>query len=210
MKRRQRLGSKIHKEKITPHTKIIGIVGTHLGVGVTHTGLMIAYYLGGVVGDKTAFVECNSSGDMSRLKETYQWSKEESDCFTFYRTTCYENVSKGRLTDILLEGYQWIIIDFGVEWQDMQEELAQCNMKLIVGSGAPWHQNKLVLLGQKYLSLFNKEDWRILMPYTRKDIRKRVQEAIGLSKDIEEVPFDVNPLDSTKEIAEFMYVLGCW
>lgn len=209
MKRRHRLGLKILEEKYTRHTKMIGIVGTHPGVGVTHTGLMIAHYLGGILGEKTAFIEYNSSGDMSRLRNTYQWSKEDTSCFTFYHTTCYENVSKDKLFSVLHEGYQWVIIDFGTAWEDIQDELGQCYLKLVIGSGAAWHQQKLIQLAQKYPSLINAEDWKILMPYSKRDIRKRVKEAMGISKDIVEVPFDINPLDSRKELVDFISLIGC-
>ena len=48
---------------------MIGVAGSSPGVGVTHFSIMIASYLSGVLGKRTALLEENKSGDFARLFE---------------------------------------------------------------------------------------------------------------------------------------------
>ena len=64
--------------------QVIGLMGVHHGAGVTHTGLLLAFYMGEELGKRTAFLECNNHHDMILVQEAYEWSREAADNFTFH------------------------------------------------------------------------------------------------------------------------------
>jgi len=144
--------------------EIIGIIGTSHGVGVTHTGLMLAFYMGEELGRKTAYLECNDHHDMSRIQSAYEWSREETQSFSFQQITCYKEVSEKRITEILSDNYECFILDFGTNFMSNREEFLRCSTKIVIGGQAKWCQQKLSHFINTVQAIRGNENWIYLIP----------------------------------------------
>lgn len=155
---------KINNKYHLGEREIIGLIGTHHGVGVTHTGLMLAFYLGEELGRRTAFVECNDHHDMIRIFKAYEWQQDEKGTFFYHRITCYEGVKPGRIAEILGEAYQCVVLDFGTDYRANKEEFLRCNTKIVVGGRSPWDIQKLEQFMNRVETCLQREDWRFVIP----------------------------------------------
>lgn len=144
--------------------EIIGLIGTHHGVGVTHTGLMLAFYLGEELGRRTAFVECNDHHDMKRIFKAYEWQQDEEGSFFYHRITCYEEVRPGRIAEVLGEAYQCVVLDFGTDYMANRDEFMRCSTKIVVGGRSQWDIQKLDEFMNRTKTCLQREDWRFVIP----------------------------------------------
>lgn len=158
------LMKKIYRTKNRIPTHKIGIIGTHRGAGVTYTALMLAFYMGEVLGKKTALLECNNHHDLIRIQNAYEWSYESSYSFSFHQITCYKEVTQKKLSDILGASYETLILDFGSDFITSKEGLLRCNTKVVIGSNAQWNQQKLEEFIQANICIGENESWIFLIP----------------------------------------------
>lgn len=150
--------------KLTQHgqgrfREVIGLIGTHHGTGVTHTGLLLAFYFGEELGKKTAFLECNRHGDMHLIEQAYEWSTREKDTFSFRRITCYKEVKSEQIPMILGEDYEYVILDFGIDLASNQDELLRCSTKIVVGGPSEWDVLKLKEFIGNAVQISGSEHW---------------------------------------------------
>jgi tRNA(Met) C34 N-acetyltransferase TmcA len=143
MKHKPMLLSKMSTGKRGRFREVIGLIGTHHGVGVTHTGLLLAFYFGEELGKKTALIECNGHRDMQRIEQAYEWGNEEDNTFSFRQITCYKEVKPDQIPQILGEDYEYVILDFGTDLTSNREELLRCSTKIVVGGQSEWDILKL-------------------------------------------------------------------
>lgn len=175
MKRKPILLKKLTRESRGRFREVIGLIGTHAGAGVTHTGLMLAFYLGEELGRKTAFLECNNHRDMSLIQKAYEWSNEEETSFCFRNITCFKNVLPDRVVDILGEDYEYVIIDFGTDLKGNRDEFLRCSMKAVVGGHSEWDVQKLLWFIKSYEILRGGEDWIYLIPQAGERLINRLK-----------------------------------
>jgi hypothetical protein len=75
---------------------------------------------------------------MMLIQNAYEWSREEAYSFSFRKVTCYRDVTKQQITEILGEDYECFILDLGADFIDSREEFLQCSTKIVkrpVGMG---------------------------------------------------------------------------
>jgi hypothetical protein len=143
MKQKPMLFKKLSRIGYQNSHEVIGIIGTHHGVGVTHTALMLAFYFGGELGRKTAILECNSNQDMELIREAYEWKYNEEGQFYFQNVTCYERVEKEEFFDILARDYECIIVDFGRGSDWTLQEFLRCTKRIVISGRSAWDLAKL-------------------------------------------------------------------
>ena len=143
MKHEPMLLTKLAQNNHGRFREVIGLIGTHHGVGVTHTGLLLAFYFGEELGKKTALLECNRHRDMQLIEQAYEWETDEKNTFSFRHITCYKEVKPGQIPRILSEDYEYVIMDFGTDLSSNLEELLRCTTKIIVAGRSEWDILKL-------------------------------------------------------------------
>ena len=183
--------------------KTIGIVGTHPGVGVTYTGIMISFFAGDELGRSAAYLECNSNRDMERLENIYQWEKQEVNSFYFQGVTIYKNVSMEKRFDLFMEEHDWIVMDFGSEFENNKIEFLRCDIKVVVGNYVDWNYGKLSRFMQSCNSFSGNETWIHLIPYANKVTVNKIKKET--ERIIYSVPFVENPLYLTDEVIKLFY-----
>jgi hypothetical protein len=189
---------RIYENKKSNSRQSIGIIGTHHGVGVTYTALMLAFYMGEELGKRTALLECNNHHDMGRIQNAYEWSREEEDSFSFHQITCYKEVTQDYLPDLLGMSYESFILDFGTDYAANREELLRCTNKIVIGGRTQWEQQKLIEFIETHLGVDNNEGWLYLIPCaSTRTIRYLEGELKHL---VYSVPFEKEPTLLSKDV----------
>ena len=164
MKRKPMLISKLERKVQGRGREVIGLIGTHRGVGVTYTGLMLAFYMGEEIGIKTAFLECNKHQDMRLIQKAYEWSEEEESFFSFHLITCYKEVTTKHISGISGEDYECLILDFGTDWEGNREEFLRCSTKIVVGGRSEWDIQKLERFAKVADASKGNDSWLYFIP----------------------------------------------
>ncbi len=201
MKHKPMLLAKAASSKQNVGREVIGLIGTHHGVGVTYTGLMLAFYMGEDLGKKTAYLECNQHHDMTLIYKAYEWTTKEDDSFSFHQVTCIKEVSKERLPQILADDYECIIIDFGTNFDANREEFMRCYRKIIVGGRSEWDLQKLTQFADNKKTIRGSDTWLYFIPQANnKRIRKIRNEGV---KRVYAVPVISEPTFPSHIISRF-------
>lgn len=182
--------------------KIIGLVGTHHGTGVTHTGLLLAFYLGEELGKRTALLECNGHGDMGLIREAYQWNSEAEEGFAYHRISCYQEVVPGQLVRLLGGDYEYVLLDFGTDLMKNREELLRCSIRIAVGGPSAWDLQKLGCFMESLDDIGGRDSWLYFIPRGRKEMIQKLQKK--MKQRIWEVPESPDPTRISRDVKLFM------
>ena len=195
MNKRQMLLDKIQSNrKLTK--KVIGIVGTHHGVGSTFTALMIAFYMGDILGCKTALIECHQSQDMNLIQKSYQWRSETSSSFSFQEVTCYKNITYDMLSELLCKDYDCFILDFGIDEPFDRLEWLRCDYKFVLAGRTDWEQLKLLTFFENDRVEDGNLPWTYLIPCAD---QSTISSLRRMSKrNIYAIAFEENPILPSK------------
>jgi hypothetical protein len=181
--------------------EVIGLIGTHHGAGVTHTGLMLAFYMGTELGKKTAFLECNMHLDMQYLQKAYDWSIETKDSFSFHRTTCYKEVSAGKVAEIMGADYECIIMDFGIDFLSGRDEFLRCSTKIVIGGDSEWDIPKLLKFSDMTKEISGSENWLYFIPRANNKTITKLRNEATLS--VWAVPTNDEPVVPSQDTNRF-------
>lgn len=171
--------------------EIIGMVGTRPGAGVTYTGLMLAFYMGEELGKKTAFLECNQHQDMELIQNSYEWSEEHTDSFSFGRITCYKEVGKNHLIDIFAEDYECFILDFGSDFGMNRNEYLRCGTKIVISGSSEWDIRKLMEFSFATENIRGSKSWLYFIPRVNEKTIARLSNEV--KRKVWAVPFTEEP-----------------
>ncbi len=201
MKSKPMLLRKLSAAKQNSNREAIGVIGTHHGAGTTYTGLMLAFYMGEVLGRKTAYLECNRHHDMALIQASYDWSSQEENFFTFHLVTCYKEVTRGQVSQILNEEYECVIFDFGINFAQNTEELLRCSMKVVIGGRSEWEQLKTIRFANMLKNMQGSDSWLYFIPLANS------KTIINMKKQIDgkvfSVPFTEEPVLLSRDIRRF-------
>ncbi|WP_343207856.1 hypothetical protein [Anaerolentibacter hominis] len=130
------LWSKIRREGTRVQKKMIGILGTGPGAGVTHTAIAVAMCLT-KRGEKTALLEMNHKGAFSILRQVLS-KEQENGWFCLKNTAFYPQVTRNRLPEVLNRSYSCFVLDFGCDEIWLRDEFLRCGTKIIIGDLSLW------------------------------------------------------------------------
>lgn len=201
LKRKPILFDKIVRSRQDRGREVIGLIGTHHGVGVTHTGLMLAFYMGEYLGKKTAYLECNNHQDMILIQKAYEWSKEEKHSFSFHKISCFPNVRSDHITDILSENYECIIFDFGTDVTANREEFLRCNTKIVIGGRSEWDIMKLKHYSEATKEIQGSNNWLCFIPQANSKIITSIKNEV--KRNVWAVPINLVPTMLSRETNQF-------
>lgn len=200
MKKNPILISNIVRGKKRTDKVVIGIVGTHTGVGVTHTGIMLSNYLSEHKSVKTAYLEMNEEDDFKHLLYAYERCTEETmeqNHFHINHTTYYKNVRDSELVTIFNEDFEYLILDFGTEFNKNRSEFLRCDIKLVIGSLTEWKRHELFEFVEENSEMPGFVHWKYLIVFGQKrDLRIASHE---LHTKLEWIGFEPDPYVLSKE-----------
>ena len=132
------------KQIVSLGKRVIGVVGTHPGAGVTHISLLLTFYLAEATGEPIAYLEYNRHGDCNRfLRRTA--NKEPPACGSGFggKVDLFPDITAEGLTELLNEEYGYYVIDFGCEFEECLAEYLRCKDKIVVAQLTEWRLDEL-------------------------------------------------------------------
>lgn len=123
------------------HGRIIGVVGTGRGVGVTHFCILLAEYIAIDKGSFVAILECNNHGDLKWMELNLYG--EGTHFFSFHNVDYYTGVVMDNLDDILKKEYRYLILDFGEKLSGKEKLINLCQKKILLGVESWWKKDAM-------------------------------------------------------------------
>lgn len=131
---------------------MIGVAGSSPGVGVTHFSIMIASYLSGVLGKRTALLEENKSGDFARLFEILSERsalKQDKGSCSVLEISFMKEAGPETFSDLANSEFDTVVIDFGHDFEAVRTKFQLCQRKFLVGSLAEWKIHSFLKLAEE-------------------------------------------------------------
>lgn len=185
-------------------TKVIGIIGTGRGTGVTHTCVMTAMFLGAVAGRRTALAEYNDSGCFRQagiiLKNNFR-----NKYATVTKTVSIYGSEERDIADIISAGYDCVVIDFGNDWNKVCSQFLMCSIKIVVGSTTWWKMHEFVGFLADTDGERSRKNWIFLSAFSiREGIRYLKKE---FKIEVRTIPFLADPMCLDGKSLEFFHGL---
>lgn len=170
------LYQRIAKRKFRKKTSVIGIYGIHRYVGVTHLTLLFAFYLSDVCGYKVIVIEASGKDDIGSLSKLYQVQTQciTKNTFLFRNVMFVGQASTYEIGDYRNSTYDYCILDLGGNYQYASNELMRCDLKLIVGSTAPWRQKSWYELEDILLNIKDLSSWCVIQNLSTKNRKVKI------------------------------------
>ncbi len=139
--------------------KVIGIVSGKRGEGVTTMAVSMAAYLSGVFRAKVALVEHNKNNDFSQIARAYYGETRDDEEFPLYKVDYYSHASSQKVSEILNRNYEYVVIDFGSDYQGSINEFMRCSKKIVMGSFCMWRYGEYLELCKFIETIEGAESW---------------------------------------------------
>lgn len=199
----------IGKRKNQLKREVIGILSTEPGCGCTHFSIMLANYLSNVKGYKVCIGECNESRAFERLEQTYEGNKDidsRTTSFRIFKVKYFKDIKVEEMPDLLNESYDYMVVDFGSDYNGKKEEFKRCQRKFIIGSLCDWKLSSYIRFLQETRKEFGRENWEFISISGDNVIRKELEKRY--KKYIHPVPFEDSPFFiSNKNLPFFKRIL---
>lgn len=192
----------VGKKEKKDSQKKLALVGMKHGVGTTHIGMLLANYFGQEKSVKTAYVEWNKTGAFSKLCESIYGYKKEVFCIQNVDYFAYQ--SEKELEQAVLEKYDYIIFDFGVELKNNKEKMRGCEETLFIGNLERWNKKDYVDF-QKQYDEYCGNLGKFVCNFGREDMIRQVEKTIH--KKINFIGYQPINQPLKGEIEQFFYSL---
>ena len=181
-------------------TKVIGILGSQKGDGVTTMSIAMANYLAEIMSMKTAIVECNETAAFERMKDNYMGKDASDNCFVVGKVTYYFSITMSDFFATYANRYEYVIVDFGTSIKNYYGNLSKIKYRIVIGSIMPYkvfyHENLLEKEGlEEAFHLLYGDDKNV-----REYSKKHKISALP-------IPMIVNPYVIESKLANFFQVL---
>lgn len=189
-------------------TRIIALIGTAAGAGVTHTAIAISHYLARL-GSKVAVIEMSKrSVAFSRIKAIAYRDAElmQAKSFDIEGVHYVQRSSKYEMVELLGGSYQYVVLDLGSERDYSQmEEFFRSDLPIVVNAAAEWKQDDIASFLQSYPNQL-KLKWTYLLPLASKETVNRMRKRIDTPR-VYSIPPHVDPFDRTEHMDEVLQEL---
>ena len=189
-----------HKYTIT-----IGIVGTNMGVGVTHFAIMLCNYLASKEHCHTAFVDLSQRRSVDELQRIYDEAGQKimrredetlQPCFCMHGVDYYSLKDKHDIVNIIQLGYEYVVLDMGVFFNgDWIEEIRRCHIRFLVGNCCEWRQKDVRTVLEQGIAEMERRRWVYTFFTGCDDIRRRLEKLFRIHMHripMEEDPFSLH------------------
>lgn len=184
--------------------EVIGILSTESGCGCTHFSIMLANYLSSIIGHKVCIGECNKSRTFEKLEQTYEGNKTidtRTTSFRILKTKYFKNIEKEEMPELLNESYDYMIIDFGNEYEERKEDFIRCKRRFVIGSFCDWKLSSYILFLEKTSKEIGRDQWEFFSVMGDDEIRKKLEKSYRIK--ICPVPFETSPFFINKKNLSF-------
>jgi hypothetical protein len=173
---------------------LIGVMGTHKGVGVTHTCILLANYIGRCLGKKTALIECHPQNDFKFIEDEIFYKEDNLKGlkkFELHKVSYYKNIKSGEISEIIGDDYDCVVLDLGSDLSRSKYEFLRCDKKLVISSLTPWkiHELDKFVISNEHVK--NSNQWIYLVPFGGKSKVNEIKKDLNLKVYL--VPCESDP-----------------
>lgn len=170
-------------------------------MGVTHFAVLLANYLAGIPGKKTAVLEWNSHGSLSGMEAVCMGRRTDKREYRVLDVLYVKNAGMEELVSCMNRRYQRIIIDFGDSFSENRTEFLRCDRKIVLLSFCEWQMERCLEFAAQTVSELRK-GWEYYAVFGSEESRMEVRKKLGLP--VQRVPFSADAFTVTREILKFM------
>lgn len=176
-------------------------MGSGRCTGVTHFAVLLANYLAGVPGHKTALLEWNPHRDLARMEAVCMGKRSDRKEFRVLDVLYVKDAGMEELVSCMNRQYERIIIDFGDSFCKNRTEFLRCDRKIVLLSFCEWQMERCLEFAAE-AAMEPKESWEFYAVFGSEESRMEVRKKLGLP--VQKVPFSADAFTITREILKFM------
>ncbi len=148
----------VKHNRFTFQGRRIGLIGLGPRNGTTHIALSTANYLSDCYKKKVCLIEQNTHNDFNLFRE-YLNIKGDSSDFTYHRVSYYPGGNSGESLSRLSSSYDCTVFDLGSSFQPAMATLELCDIRIAVGTGAPWRDDEYTYLEELIRGMDDLSSW---------------------------------------------------
>ena len=176
----------------------LAICGTDHNVGTTHFALALSNYLCNKCGATVAYLEVNSSDEISAICPL---SLESNICFSYYNIQFFPRVTLADLPTIFTLHFDYFILDFGAFHSRACREFFQADLCFVTGIICKWKPNGFQAFLDSYHQYMKPDKIIFLESMNVHKIQLSVKDYGSLA--FRHIPFLNNPFQITSQDWEF-------
>lgn len=185
----------------------VGIMGTAEGTGATHLSIMLAVFLSAVAGGRVALAEMNGTGCIRQagiiLSNNFhcKYNKIKKLISIHVQSDCSE------VAGLMSGGYDYVVIDFGCDFERSRQEFLMCGAKLVVGSLSWWKIHEYVGFAARTEGEASRNRWKFLAVSPVAEGIRYLKKELGISVGV--IPCEPDPFCLGEQSMEFLRELTC-
>lgn len=154
--------------------------------------IAIGSYIWGVLRKKIAVVEVGSRYGLRDMALAYLGA-EMDEGFSMFGVDYFYMGDASRLPWIYSKDYEYIVVDFGWEYERYMDEIMRCSLKLIMGSVNLWRYGDYIKLCRYIRTIPGSDRWFHLVGGESEDVIEHLKKESlpGLERVIIRNPFIV-------------------
>lgn len=170
------LYKRISKRNLRKGTSVIGIYGMRRYVGVTHLTLLLAFYLSDVCGYKVVVIEASGKDDIGSLEKLYHIASESTNTnkFSYRNITFIGQAVTHEIGAYFNSSYDYCLIDLGGNYKQAVHELLRCDLKIVVGTTAPWQRILWETLEEMLANIKDLSSWCVINNLSTKKQKAKI------------------------------------
>lgn len=189
----------------TAAAKVVGIMGVCRGVGTTHLTLLLANCMTNGIKVKTAVVEYNDHNHYLGILKESGIHRENISEFTYGGIDFYRNVREEQLSELIVCGYDMVIIDMQYGQKDAMREFLRCDLRVVVSGLNLWQTGALkTFLKNERLS----PSLYVCASHScNSELAKIIQKEYGIK--VKDIPTEKNPFQVSAEgFYDILHLVG--
>ena len=175
--------------------KRIGILGLGPRSGTTHIAVAVSNFLSDEAGLRVGLFEQNRSSDIGKLALSLGAVNEES-VYSYHRVTYIPCDSGQQMPDT-----DCTVFDLGHSFSAAVNILKFCDIRIIVGTDAPWREDEYRFLEELAAGGTDISNWRLFVNLGNTDYIKE-KEKYGMITGC--FPFEPDPVFPGRETIKFL------
>lgn len=185
----------------------VGIMGTAGKTGATHLAVMLAVFLSAVAGTRVALAEMNDGGCFRQagiiLSNHFPLKYKKMKRLI----SIYTQSDGSEIAGLMSGGYDYVIIDFGCDFERGRQQFLMCGAKLVVGSLSWWKIHEYVGFVVRTEGETSRNRWKFLAVSPAPEGIRYLRKEFGISVGV--IPCEPDPFCLGAQSMDFLQELTC-
>ncbi|MCM1308302.1 MAG: hypothetical protein NC223_06860 [Butyrivibrio sp.] len=186
-------------------TASVGVIGTAGNTGVTHLCVMLAVFLSAVAGARVALAEMNGSGCFRQAEIILDNNFHSKYCKIKKLISIYTQSDCSKIAELMSEGFDYVVIDFGCDFEMNRQQFLMCGAKLVVGSLSWWKIHEYVGFAARIRGEASKNRWKFLAVSPIPEGIRYLKKEFGISVGV--IPCEPDPFCLGGQSMDFLQEL---